>query len=504
MSEDRQLLDGGAETRFRALVKRRPGALGATLASWRWVKAGLVGAAVLAGVGAVVLFLVMKGRSPHPFDPQASLPFQFASHDFSSGLAEFTSNIPIIVLQSERPGAVSSSKSYGSFIMEIYEPHQSEPARLGNAPTVTTRIGLRLHGMVSRLFPKLSYRLKLMDGAGHHERRSLLGMPADADWVLQGPWLDKSLIRNAFSYDLAKAMGCAAMRTRPCEVFLSASGRSVTVADYLGVYQLTEHIEHGKHRVNVTKLAPNDNSEPAITGGYILAWDVGDGKYLRSWRSIQVRYPSQPSPAQMAWIDGAFTRFDRALKGPDFRDPVKGYAAHIEVDDWVNYILFEELIFNLDAYIRSFYLQKDRGGKIRPGPVWDHDLALGHQFPQGTPFTDWWYVPRNAPHGWITRLTSDPDFSGKMARRWAVLRKGVLSDAQIEARVDSMAQPLLSGAADRNFERWKILNVPRPFPKPDDYITIATTTYPEQIVALKNFLRDRAAWMDAHLAIPAP
>jgi hypothetical protein len=201
----------------------------------------------------------------------------------------------------------------------------------------------------------------------------------------------------------------------------------------------------------------------------------------------------------MAWIDHAFTRFDQALKGKDFCDPVKGYAAHIEVDDWVNYVLFEELILNLDGYSRSFYLQKDRGGKIRPGPVWDHDLGLGHQFQRGTSFTNWWYT-QTGPHGWITRLAADPDFSRKMAQRWTALRKDVLNDAEIEARIDAFAAPLLSGAAARNFERWRILNVERPFRKPDDYITIATATYPEQIVALKKFLRQRAAWMDASLA----
>jgi hypothetical protein len=357
--------------------------------------------------------------------------------------------------------------------------------------------------MVSRLFPKLSYRLKLRDETGASHGRSLLGMPADADWVLQGPWLDKSLIRNAFSYDLAHAMGCAAMRTRVCEVFLSTSGQPATEADYLGVYQLTEDVERGEQRVNLAKLGPDENAEPAISGGYMLAWDVGVGTYLSRWKSIQVKYPNHPSREQMAWIDRAFTRFDEASKGRDFCDPVKGYAAHIEVDDWVNYVLFEELIFNLDGYVRSFYLQKDRGGKIRPGPVWDHDLALGHQFPQGTRFTNWWYIERKAPHGWIPRLMADPDFVTKMAARWLVLRKTVLSDAQIEARIDLFAAPLLAGAADRNFQRWKELNVQRPF-KPDGYITIATATYSEQIVALKNFLHQRAAWMDTKLVRATP
>ena len=86
-----------------------------------------------------------------------------------------------------------------------------------------------------------------------------------------------------------------------------------------------------------------------------------------------------------------------------------------------------------------------------------------------------------------------------MARRWSELRKGVLSDMQIEARIDSSAAPLLAGAANRNFDRWKILNVRSPITQ-SPYITIATATYLEQIVALKKFLRQRAAWMDANLA----
>jgi hypothetical protein len=125
----------------------------------------------------------------------------------------------------------------------------------------------------------------------------------------------------------------------------------------------------------------------------------------------------------MAWIDRAFTQFDQALKGDDSRDPNRGYAAHIEVDDWVNYILFEELVFNLDGYTRSFYMQKDRGRKIRPGPVWDHDLGLGHQFPGGTSFKQWWFT-QAGKHGWVTGLMDDPAFSEKMARRWSELRTG--------------------------------------------------------------------------------
>jgi hypothetical protein len=476
-------------------------------------------AATVAGVllcSGATCFIVTKLALRRALEADRNAPpFKFSHHFDSSpttspasasaasaaggdrGLADFTSNIPVIVLRSESPDPVSNDRRYSEFTMMVYEPKENRPVRLDQAPSVSSRVGLRRHGMVSRQFPKLSYRLKLQDESGASRGRALLGMPADADWVLQGPWLDKSLIRNAFSYDLARAMGCAAMRTRVCELFLGKSGQPITEADYVGIYQVTEDIERGEQRVPLAKLAPEDNVEPAISGGYLLAWDVGNGTYLHKWKSIQVKYPKHPSRAQMEWIDRTFTQFDAALKSPDATDPEHGYAAYIEVGDWINYVLFEELVFNLDGYTRSFYMHKERGGKIRPGPVWDHDLGLGHQFPNGTSFRQWWFTQAGR-HGWISRLMDDPAFVQRMAQRWRNLRQGVLSDAQIEARIDTFAAPLLSGAADRNFDRWKILNVQSPF-TPSQYITIATATYPEQIIALKRFLSQRAAWMDEHL-----
>ena len=475
-------------------------------------KALVLGALLLCGMAVVIVKISStdKPRRDHaapplkfagerPAVPEQTRPF---SGPDAPELADFSSEVPIIVLRTEWPGPVSRSKSYSSFRMEVYEPKGNTLARVADGPSLTTPVGLRLHGMVSRQFPKLSYRLQLQDENAESRAQPLLGMPGSADWVLQGPWLDKSLIRNAFSYDLARAMGCSGMRTRPCEVFLSTAGHAIREGDYVGVYQLTEQIERGPERVDVMKLGAEENSEEAISGGYILACDVGEGKYLPSWKTIQLKYPKRPSRAQIAWIDRALVGFDRALKGPDFREPAKGYAAHIDVDAWVNYILFEELVFNLDAYCRSFYLQKERGGLIRPGPVWDHDLALGHQFPGGTRFTQWWFVERYTPHQWIPRLMEDPAFVSRMAERWAGLRRDVLSNTRMDARIDAIAAPLLPGAAERNFQRWKILNVKSPF-REVKYLTYATKTYPEQIAALKEFLHQRAEWMDARLS-PQP
>jgi hypothetical protein len=72
----------------------------------------------------------------------------------------------------------------------------------------------------------------------------------------------------------------------------------------------------------------------------------------------------------------------------------------------------------------------------------------------------------------------------------------------MDARIEAIAAPLLAGAAERNFQRWRILNVRSPF-REVKYITYATKTYPEQIAALKEFLHERAEWMDRKLSSQA-
>jgi len=138
------------------------------ISGWRktWIIVTAIAGLVLSG--AAIFFSLHKValRSAYSVNRNAP-PFKFAHRvvapignpsvtgSDSGGLTDFTSNIPVIVLRSESPGSVSSSKSYSPFRMEIYVPTANEPACLTNAPLVTTRVGLRFHGMVSRVVPKL-------------------------------------------------------------------------------------------------------------------------------------------------------------------------------------------------------------------------------------------------------------------------------------------------------------------------------------------------------------
>ena len=72
---------------------------------------------------------------------------------------------------------------------------------------MATRAGFKLRGQSSASFEKTPYRLEFWDNAGDDADYPVLGMPADSDWVLRGPFTDKALIREAFIYDLGREMG---------------------------------------------------------------------------------------------------------------------------------------------------------------------------------------------------------------------------------------------------------------------------------------------------------
>ena len=57
---------------------------------------------------------------------------------------------------------------------------------------------------------------------------SLLEFPEEEDWILYGPYSDKSLIRNKLIYELSNQMGMYASRTQFIELSINS--------DYKGLY----------------------------------------------------------------------------------------------------------------------------------------------------------------------------------------------------------------------------------------------------------------------------
>src|SRR5450756_1548729 len=92
--------------------------------------------------------------------------------------------------------------------------------------------------------PKANLRVETIDEYGGGKSVSLLGFPADNDWVLYGiDAYDKVLMHNPLAYELYRQLGHYSSRTHFVEVYLkddSGQPGPLKAADYNGLYVLEE------------------------------------------------------------------------------------------------------------------------------------------------------------------------------------------------------------------------------------------------------------------------
>ncbi|GAA1908854.1 hypothetical protein GCM10009716_18500 [Streptomyces sodiiphilus] len=412
-----------------------------------------------------------------------------------------THDLPVMVMDAY--GGGKPGREYRDVSTMVMEP-QGGTASLSATPTVATRAGFRLRGQSSAEFEKAPYRLELWDNDNDDAAYPMLGMPAEADWVLRGPFSDKALIRDAFVYSLGRDMGMETPRFAFFELYLNLDSQPVSPDDYQGVYMLVETIKDGPDRIDIEKLRKSDTTLPEISGGYIFKfeWFAAEEPILHCpgggwdcWRDLEIKRPKSPNSQQMQWLGQHLKEFHDALRGPDPSHPQTGYPAYIDVGSFVDQIIIAELSRDMDAYIRSSYFHKDRNEKIVAGPLWDYDLTFGTGgFFNNTEIRGWQFQEVRQPvaNDWFVRLMDDPSFVQRVDTRWRQLRQGILSDQQINARINSLASPLTNGA-QRNFQKWPNLTQPMI----GFFFTPTAPTWQGQVDFMRDWTHRRAAWLDS-------
>ena len=413
-------------------------------------------------------------------------------------VAEFGSNLPIAIIDTLGQGLNETrhTLSFAGFI----DTRARGGARLTDPPALVTRAGIDIRGKSSAGFAKKQYHFETWDENDREVAVSVLGFPSESDWVLQGPYSDKSLMRNFLSYNWSNEMGQYASRTRFIEVFLNTDGSMVEMSDYVGVYVLMEKIKRDKDRVDIAALGPDDNAEPEITGGYIFKKDKLDSgePTFRTSTGLTLVYVDPNgrdiTEPQKNWLRSYINEFESALNGPNFKDPNVGYAKYIDVDSFIDIHILVELTKNIDGFRLSTYMHKDRSGKIHMGPAWDYNLSLGNaNYLNGWVPTGWYFDQISAgDYPWWRRLFEDPQFQRRYADRWFELRNDLFATARLLKYVDDTAG-LLAAAQVRNFNRWRILGS-RIWP--NWYIA---NTYQEEIDWMKGWLDARLTWMDLQI-----
>ena len=454
----------------------------------------------------------------------------------------FNSHLPVIVLESFGTPVDSytdaTNRPYRfTYAVVIDKDPISGRASL-TSPTVDFqgRGGTHVRGSSSAGFPQRQYAWETWDNSGNDKDASVLGMPAESDWIIYAPYDDKVLFRNHLIYTRMRQLTGGdgfGMRTKLCEVFFNQeAGQPVSASDYRGVYVLMEKIKIGKDRVDVEKLNALTTDATAITGGYIMKHDrvnVGD-TVITTPGGIAIGSvdPDSWNSAQNSYLTTYLTSFETALNGANFGDPVLGYQAYIDRDTFIYNQWFIEIAKQIDGYRLSQYFWKDRGGKIRNGPIWDYNLSLSNaDYLNGYVPTGWYYAEPDiigsaANYPWYPRLHQHTTGADPYElRHWDLyweLRRGLFATAAIMAEIDAEAATLLNGdstpitnsmaaqppavenAVRRHFRKWPILGV-YTWPNAPGYASRiyfnsngnATTG---EVDFMKDWLTQRLTWID--------
>ena len=216
-------------------------------------------------------------------------------------------------------------------------------------------IGIKVRGQSSALFPKPGYGVEVLDEKGEGLDVSLFGLPPADDWVFHGPYVDKSMMRNALAHWLFRQAGHYSPRTKHFDLYINGV--------YRGVYVLIEKIKRGKYRVNVSKLKETDVSGEDVTGGYIWAFDktgtntggAGSGPIEKEGfntsdgLNVILHYPKKENIQKQQ--EDYLKKYLNDLEGL-FKNGKngQGYENYVDMTSALDYVLHEEVTNNADSY----------------------------------------------------------------------------------------------------------------------------------------------------------
>lgn len=353
------------------------------------------------------------------------------------------------------------------------------------------RIGIELRGSSSQDLPKKGYGLTTLQADNiSNNNVSILGMPSENDWVLNGLAFDPSLIRDYFSYNLARQMGNYATRTVYCEVVING--------EYRGLYVMQEKIKADGNRVNIVKITNTDIAAPNLTGGYITKADKTTGGDPVAWQMPsnvgitnfihELPKPEAVTPEQDTYIHNRFDALATASATNNTSLTFGGYPTIIDVPTFIDFMVSNELASNADGYQLSTFFHKDRNGKLRAGPIWDFNLTYGNdlfQYGFDRSHTDVWQFSNGDNEGAVfwTDLFENTTFKCYFSKRWnELIQPGQpLNYESMEAFIDATVLHI-SEAIVRENEKWGTI--------PNHALEIST---------LKVFLLDRITWMTENI-----
>lgn len=316
------------------------------------------------------------------------------------------------------------------------------------ARTVSSFCEFHARGYESELWPKSSYKLTLLDGAGGYSRAQLLGMRPDDDWLLLPMYNDRTKLREKLALELWAQIAALS----PYALEGGAEGEYVEVfidGSYEGVYLLCQRVD--------AKLSGGDRDDTV----YLF-----DG-------------PDVPSPEEMTLTDGFFCRDVeiRSTHGefsPELWDGCRLWTETVfwgegrisdlaRRDNILDFYLYTTLVSAPRYGFQSFFLvcHQNYGEVTFVTVPTDMKFSFGCGFSETEAVNNTEYRPFAAEepvscpvYGALSRELGSSEAAALAAERYAGLGE-VFCEENLVSLCEELSEELLrSGALARDGDRW--------------------------------------------------
>jgi hypothetical protein len=351
--------------------------------------------------------------------------------------------------------------------------------------SINSPLGIRTRGHSTRFMPKRPYRIRF------DENTSLFGMKSAKNYILLANYLDRSLVRNSLMVYMSKLLESPlyTLDYRFVDLYLNQS--------YRGQYLLIERVEFQENRLDI---------EPNLTlddAGFMVELDFqvyvqNQGNENLEWFKMNDKpyVIKEPNPIDTVGYQFRHTRFMNNYFHNTRQALIerRNYENFIDVENWIDYFLMQEIAKNVDVGWGSVYMVKETGGKLKHMPLWDFDLAFGNAD----------YIPYGPEGHWGWANEEKNEFFTLMMRIPAIRAR---FKAKLIAYETTML-PLIIQYLNTNESRLAILSQSNfltwPMDECDGWCPIPEplrdlTTINQQFNYLRTYLTQRFRWMKTNI-----
>ena len=339
---------------------------------------------------------------------------------------------------------------------------------------------VRLRGNRSINFPKKPYRIKFK------KKHKVLDSPAKAKkWRLINNYGDKTLMRNLLAFELSRCL----------EMPYTPYGRSVDVllnGEYKGNYQLCDHIDVRKNRVELDTLTerPDDTQSTA----FLIEADARattEKCWFKSEKGtpITIHYPDDEdiTPLQKAYIEDCVNAME------------ENWKSSVDLNTFIRHFLVGELSGNTDTYWSTYMYKHRKDNTIFFGPVWDFDIAFENDqrtYPINNK-KDFVYRSGGSTTGNMKKfvnsiIISDAEAKAKMLEIWGKARESGINEQHLLDFINKQEENLQE-SQKLNFMRWPIMNE-LVHENPEVW-----GSYAAEVENVRRYIGERLLWMDKKL-----